>query len=83
MNLNMYLYQGPPKPLSAIINKAKPITAANKSLVIVLTSISRRPTFERGAELFMTDLVSGPKSLLKTTSFIWLSFYICLFSELF
>lgn len=63
MNLNIYLYQGPLKPLSAIINKAKPITAANKSLVMVLTSISRRPTFERGAELFITDLVSGPKSL--------------------
>lgn len=63
MNLNMYLYQGPLKPLSAIISNAKPITAANKSFVMVLTSISRRPTFERGAELFMTDLVSGPKSL--------------------
>lgn len=61
MNLNIYLYQGPLKPFNAIISKAKPITAANKSLVIVFTSISRRPTFDRGAELFITDRVSGPK----------------------
>lgn len=37
------------------------MTATNKSLVIVLSSMSRRPTLERGAELFITDLVSGPK----------------------
>lgn len=63
INRNMYLYHGPLKPLRAIISKANPITAANKSFVIVLTSISKRPTLERGAELFITDLVSGPKKI--------------------
>lgn len=61
INLNMYLYQGPLKPFSAIMSNAKPITAANKSFVMVFTSISSRPTLDRGAELFITDLVSGPE----------------------
>lgn len=56
----MYRYHGPLNPLSATIRKAMAITAINKIFVIVFTSISRSPTFERGAELFITDRVSGP-----------------------
>lgn len=67
MNRNMYRYQGPLNPFKAIINKANPITATNRSFVIVFSSISRRPTFERGAELFITDLVSGPTIAFKKT----------------
>lgn len=60
MNRNMYLYHGPLKPFSAIISSASPITAANNNFVIVFTSMSSRPTFERGAELFITERVSLP-----------------------
>lgn len=40
--------------------KANAMTATNNNLVIVLTSMSNSPTLDRGAELFITDLVSGP-----------------------
>lgn len=56
----MYLYQGPPKPFKAIINKDKPTTATNSNFVNVFSSKSSNPTLERGAELFITDRVSGP-----------------------
>lgn len=59
----MYLYQGPLKPFKAIMIRARPITATNNNLVIVFTSISNRPTLDLGAELFITDLVSGPKKI--------------------
>lgn len=56
----MYLYQGPPKPFKAIMSNAKPITATNNNFVMVFNSMSSKPTLERGCELFITDLVSGP-----------------------
>lgn len=58
----MYRYQGPLNPFNAIINRANPMTATKRSFVIVFSSMSKSPTFERGAELFITDLVSGPES---------------------
>jgi hypothetical protein len=61
MKRNKYRYHGPPKPFRAIMIRAKAITATNNNFVIVFTSISRRPTLERGAELFITDLVSVPE----------------------
>ena len=62
-NLNMYRYQGPPKPFRTIISNANPTTATNRSFVKVLSSISSNPTLDRGCELFITDLVSGPATL--------------------
>lgn len=57
---NMYRYQGPSNPFIHIMTKANPITAQNKTFVSPLISMSRRPIFERGEELFMTLLVSHP-----------------------
>lgn len=64
----MYLYQGPLNPFKAIINKDKPTTATNSNLVKVFISMSKRPTLERGAELFITERVSGPVYITTPTA---------------
>lgn len=68
MKRNMYLYQGPPNPFNAIISKDNPTTATNNTFVNVFNSKSKSPTLERGAELFITERVSGPVYITTPTA---------------
>lgn len=52
--------QAPLKPFIATITKARSTTTENRSLVMLLISLSMRPILVCAVELFITARVSGP-----------------------